>query len=310
MTITILRTADGWWVQTAAGAARIATTATTTAEVLAHRAAIEEATRSTDTVSVSTLVLLSPVTVPCRVIAQATNYISHIKDVGRDPAKAQLTFFCKASEAIVGPFDGIIKPKHVQLLDYEVEIGLVIGRALPVGTAVTEANLAEFVCGLVVANDVSARDVQRAQGQFYEAKSYPSFAPVGPALVLLDADELQRFNELRLQLWVNGEQRQNGVVNGDMLYPPVKALQALSRFQRLDVGDLLLTGTPVGTAMRAPRAAGSAMSAGEPLTLEVFLASQLQNPYYLHDGDVVEATIATDDGLINLGTQRNVVRYG
>ncbi|MBY0441535.1 MAG: fumarylacetoacetate hydrolase family protein [Mycobacteriaceae bacterium] len=309
MTSTILRTADGWWAQTAAGAARIATTATTTAEVLAHRAAIEDAMHSSDTVAVSELALLSPVTLPCRVIAQATNYLSHIKDVGRDPTKAQLTFFRKASAAIVGPFDDIIKPKHVQLLDYEVEIGLVIGRALPVGTEVTDANLTEFVCGLVVANDVSARDVQRAQGQFYEAKSYPSFAPIGPALVLLDADELKRFGELRLQLWVNGAQRQNGVVHGDMLYPPLKALQALSRFQRLDVGDLLLTGTPVGTAMRAPRPAGSARPSGEPPSLEVFLASQLHNPYYLHDGDVVEATIATDDGLINLGTQRNVVRY-
>lgn len=294
MTISILRTADGWWVHTAAGAARIASTADTTSALLANRAAIEDAAQSIDTVSVDNLTLLSPVTLPCRVVAQATNYISHITDVGRDPAKAQLTFFRKASGAIVGPFGDIIKPRHVQLLDYEVEIGLVIGRSLPVGTEVTAANLSEFVCGLVVANDVSARDIQRAQGQFYEAKSYPSFAPIGPALVLLDADELKRFDELRLQLWVNGEQRQNGVVNGDMLYPPVEALQALSRFQRLDVGDLLLTGTPAGTAMRAPRPNGS---------------SQTQNPYYLHDGDLVEATVATDDGLINLGTQRNVVRY-
>lgn len=292
MTISILRTADGWWVHTAAGAARIATSAVTTGELLADRAAIDDATRNTDTVALHDLTLRSPVTAPCRVPAQATNYASHVKDVGRDPAEAQLTFFRKASGAITGPFDDIVKPTHVQLLDYEVEIGLVIGRDMPVGTEITDANLAEYVCGLVVANDVSARDIQRAKGQFYEAKSYPTFAPVGPALVLLDADELHRFDELRLRLWVNGEERQNSVVKGDMIYPPVQALQALSRFQHLNVGDLLLTGTPVGTAVRAE-----------------FLAAPADNPYFLHDGDVVEATVATDDGAIDLGAQRNVVKY-
>ena len=104
----------------------------------------------------------------------------------------------------------------------------------------------------MVTNDVSARDVQLPKTQFYESKSYPTFTPVGPALVLLDADELKRFGDLRLRLWVNGELRQDAVVDGDMIYSPLQALQALSRFQRLDPGDLLLTGTPVGTALSAP----------------------------------------------------------
>ena len=124
-----------------------------------------------------------------------------------------------------------------------------IGRELPVGTEVTEANLAEFVVGLVVTNDVSARDVQLTKQQFFESKSYPTFTPVGPALVLVDAEELKRFGELRLQLSVNGEVRQNMVVEGDILYPPVQALQALTKFQKLDAGDIVLTGTPVGTAL-------------------------------------------------------------
>ena len=96
-------------------------------------------------------------TTPCRVVAQATNYASHVKDVGRDPAKTPLTFFRKASGSVCGPFDDIVKPEHVTLLDYELEIGLVIGRELPVGTEVTEANLADYVNALVVTNDVSAR---------------------------------------------------------------------------------------------------------------------------------------------------------
>ena len=192
MTVSILRTADAWWVQTPGGAARIRTDATSTAEVLADRAAIDAAAHSSDTVPVENLALLSPVTTPCRLVAQATNYASHVRDVGRDPAKTQLTFFRKASGSVAGPFDDIVKPPHVQLLDYEVEIGLLIGRELPVGTEVTEANLADFVHGLVVTNDVSARDVQLTKAQFYESKSYPTFTPVGPALILVDADELKR----------------------------------------------------------------------------------------------------------------------
>ena len=83
----------------------------------------------------------------------------------------------------------------------------------------------------MVTNDVSARDVQLPKTQFYESKSYPTFTPVGPALVLLDADELKRFGDLRLRLSVNGEVRQDACVDGDMIYPPVQALQALTRFQ-------------------------------------------------------------------------------
>src|SRR6476619_3664935 len=195
MTVSILRTAEGGWVQTASRAARIATDAATTRELLSEGAAIEDAAHSTDTVAVASLTLLSPVTTPCRVVAQATNYASHVKDVGRDPAKTPLTFFRKASGSVCGPFDDIVKPEHVTLLDYELEIGLVIGRELLVGTEVTAANLADFVVGLVVTNDISARDVQLTKQQFFESKSYPTFTPVGPALVLVDAEELKRFGE-------------------------------------------------------------------------------------------------------------------
>ena len=304
MTVSILRTADAWWVQTPNGAARIRTDAASTAELLADRAAIDAAVHSSDTVPVENLALLSPVTTPCRLVAQATNYASHVRDVGRDPAKTPLTFFRKASGSVAGPFDDIVKPPHVQLLDYEVEIGLLIGRELPVGTEVTEANLAEFVHGLLVTNDVSARDVQMTKAQFYESKSYPTFTPVGPALVLVDSDELKRFGDLRVLLKVNGEVRQNMVVEGDMLFSPVQALQTLAKFQKLDAGDIVLTGTPVGTALTA-----RGIENPNQMDLKTFLAAQTQNPNYLHHGDVVEATVATDDGAINLGTQRNKVVY-
>src|ERR1700746_1614075 len=305
MTVSILRTADAWWVQTPSGAARIRTHAASPAEVLADRVAIDAAAHSSDTVPVENLALLSPVTTPCRLVAQATNYASHVRDVGRDPAKTPLTFFRKASGSVTGPFDDIVKPPHVQLLDYELEIGLLIGQEIPVGMEVTEANLAEFVHGLVVTNDVSARDVQLTKQQFFESKSYPTFTPVGPAVVLVNADELKRFGDLRLQLRVNGELRQNMVVEGDMLYSPVEALQTLAKFQKLDAGDVVLTGTPVGTALTLHGIAPKGH-----IDLGAVLTAQVENnPKYLHDGDVIEATVATDDDAINLGVQRNVVVY-
>lgn len=311
MTISVYRTSDAWWAGTPDSAAKIDTTATTTAELLADRAAIDAAAASTRTVETSTLDLLSPVTAPCRLVAQMTNFASHVEDTGGDPKKVPLTFFRKASGSLTGPLAEIVKPSHVRLLDYEVEIGLVIGRDIPVGTTITADNLADYVCGLVVTNDVSARDVQLTKTQFYEAKSYPTFTPVGPALVLLDAEELGRFGELRLQLRVNGELRQDSTVETDMIYRPVQALAALARFQKLSAGDVVLTGTPVGTALSAPPKAVQKLVSLLPddLKWKLFFAGQAKSPKYLHDGDLVEATVATEDGKIDLGVQRNRVRF-
>ena len=311
MTISVLRTTDGWWVQTSTGAAPITTSAASTAELLADRAAIDAAAAAGGAVAVEELSLLSPVTAPCRVIAQMTNFESHVRDSGMDPKTVPLTFFRKSSASISGPFDEIVRPAHVSLLDYEIEIGLVIGRDVPVGTTITDANLADFIAGLTITNDVSARDIQLPQTQFYEAKSYPTFTPVGPALVLVDAAELARFGDLRLRLSVSGDERQNALVEGDMLYRPLQALQSLTRFQDLAAGDLILTGTPAGTALTAPPKPIELLGNLLPPAVKwrAFFSRQANNPKYLQHGDVVEASIATDDGVLDLGTQRLAVRH-
>ena len=310
MSLSVLRTADAWWVSVPSGAAKVTTTATTTAELLADRPALDAAGTATQTVPLDSLDLVSPVTAPCRVVAQMTNFASHVNDAGLNPDTVPLTFFRKTSGSISGPFDDIVRPAHVRFLDYEAEIGLVIGRELPVGTQVTADNWTSFVAGLVVTDDVSARDVQLPKTQFFESKSYPTFTPVGPSLVMLDEDELKRFGDLRLRLWVNGQLRQDSAVEGDMLYSPLQALQALSRFQRLDPGDLLLTGTPKGTALSAPPKPVEVVAAFLPPTLKwkLFFQRQAKNPNYLQHGDVVEVAIGTDDGAIDLGRQRTVVK--
>jgi 2-keto-4-pentenoate hydratase/2-oxohepta-3-ene-1,7-dioic acid hydratase in catechol pathway len=149
MTISVLRTADAWWVKTANGAAPVNTAATSTAALLADRpaidAAVETGASGSDAVAVDSLELISPVTKPCRVVAQMTNFESHVKDAGMDPESVPLTFFRKASASINGPFGDIVKPAHVRLLDYEVEIGLVIRCAIPVGTAISDIDLHDFI---------------------------------------------------------------------------------------------------------------------------------------------------------------------
>jgi 2-keto-4-pentenoate hydratase/2-oxohepta-3-ene-1,7-dioic acid hydratase in catechol pathway len=187
----------------------------------------------------------------------------------------------------------------------------VIGQDIPVGTKISESALSDYIAGLVVTNDVSARDIQLPQTQFYEGKSYPTFTPVGPALVLLDADELKRFTDLRLQLRVNGEIRQDMVVGDDMIYGPVQALESLARFQDLVPGDLVMTGTPAGTALSAPPKPIEIIGSLLPPAVKwkAFFKRQAKNTKYLQDGDSVELSIATDDGVIDLGVQRTTVRY-
>jgi len=310
MSTSLARTADGWWAVTPAGLVRLGLPTTTTAGLLADRAALAAAIEAAhaagaqDAVSAGSLDLLSPVTAPARVVAQAVNYRSHAADSGFDPDTVPPAFFRKASHSITGPTGDIIRPGGVEFLDYEVELGLVIGADLPVGTTVTEQNLARYVSALVIVNDVSARQIQLVKTQFYESKSYPTFTPVGPWLTLVDAADLARLDSLRLTLSVNGELRQDSTV-ADMIVRPARALTLLSRFQPMAPGDLLLTGTPGGTALKAPaKLAGMLAGLLPPATRwKLFFKRQAANPRYLHDGDLILATIASPDRQLDLGTQ-------
>ena len=317
MSINLARTAEAWWAVTPAGLVRLGLPAATTAELLADRAALTAAIEAAqaaaaaprDAVPAESVDLLSPVTAPARVVAQAVNYRSHAIDSGFDPATVPPAFFRKASHSITGPTGDIIRPDGVGFLDYEVELGLVIGADLPVGTTVTEADLARYVAALVVADDVSARQIQLVKTQFYESKSYPTFTPAGPWLTLVDAADLARLDSLRLTLSVNGQVRQDNTVAADMIVRPAQALTLLSRFQPLAPGDLLLTGTPGGTALKAPgKVAGLIAGLLPPATRwKLFFSQQAANPRYLHDGDVITATIASPDGQLDLGTQHNTI---
>ncbi|MFD4553224.1 fumarylacetoacetate hydrolase family protein [Streptomyces sp. NPDC058469] len=308
MSTNVLRTTDGWWVVRGGRAVRIATKARTTAELLADRDAVREAVAAGEPgPPVGDLVALSPVTTPCRVVAQMVNHRSHARDSGYT-GEVPPAFFRKASGSVSGPGEAIVRPSHVNFLDYEVELGLVMGALLPIGTVVEERDLPSYVAGLVVTDDVSARDVQLTKTQFYESKSYPTFTPTGPYLCLLEPEDFAHLLDLRLTLSANGEPRQDRTL-ADMIVPPARALTLPARFQTLEPGDLLPTGTPGGAALKAPPTAVEKLGALLPPAVKwkAFFKSQARNPRYLHAGDVVTAAIATPGGRIDLGEQRTPV---
>lgn len=235
-----------------------------TADVLGDGAKLARSLVSDDDsggIPLENLRLLHPVP-GARIFCQGANYRSHMVESGMDPDRAFNMLFTKSTASLTGPRDEIVRPSRVRLLDYEVELGIVIGREITGPVTVTEENLAEYVGGFVVANDVSARDVQLPQGQWFKGKSYPSFCPVGPYLYVPEPDQVARWPELRLTLSVNGQLRQDALA-GDMVFGPAATLTELSGLERLDVGDLLLTGTPGGVALQ-PAGAGAAPPRAAP----------------------------------------------
>ena len=262
-----------------------------------------------DEVNVSEATILSPVTPNQQFLCQGANYRQHMVESGMDPdAKTFNMFFTKASSCIVPADSPLIKPRHVRFLDYEVELGLVIKRDITAKVAVTDANLHEFVAGLVIVNDYSARDVQIPQMQFYKGKSYRTFGPVGPYLCLLEPGDFPKMKALQLRLTVNGAVRQNDST-ANLVFGPAETLTEFSGLQDLFAGDLIATGTPAGCALTVPSPLRQRLAAllPEATKWKVFLKMQSKRSQYLKAGDVVEARIASASDGIDLGVQRNVV---
>ena len=255
----------------------------------------------------TTVRFLSPVTRDARFVCQATNYADHIRETGGDPAHVTNNIlFTKASSCIVAADADVIRPAHVQLLDYEIELGLVLKRGVAGAIAVTQDTLHEWIGGWVIVNDVTARDVQISHGQFHKSKSYRTFGPVGPWLVLPEPQDFARLFELELTLSVDGKVRQRALAQ-EMIFKPAATLTELSQIMDLDAGDLIATGTPAGVALHPPSAFIQAVAGFlNPKTrFAKFLSGQLKRDAYLKPGQTMTATIRTRDGTIDLGEQRN-----
>ena len=254
--------------------------------------------------------LLSPVTDDRQFLCQGINYASHVRESGIDPKNIGFnTIFTKAPSCLSSATAAIVRPAHVRLLDYEIELGLVMRRPMPGATAVGPGDLHHWLAGVTIVNDISARDVQLPQTQFYKGKSYRSFGPCGPFLVLLSESEWRRWPELHMQLSVNGQVRQDAYC-GDMIFQPHQTLTELSALHDLRVGDLIATGTPAGCAVRAPGKLAMFVLkhfVSEARKWRLFVGKGLDNPAYLQDGDAICSTIRTDDGMLDLGAQHNIV---
>jgi len=251
--------------------------------------------------------LLSPVTQNQQFLCQGANYRQHMIESGVDPdAKTFNMIFTKAPSCIAPANADVVRPRQVRFLDYEIELGLVLKRDMTSGQRVTDANLHEFVAGATIVNDYSARDIQIPEMQFYKGKSFRTFGPVGPYLCLLAPDDFNRLGELQLTLTVNGEARQKDAIK-NLVHGPAETLTELSAVHDLNIGDLLSTGTPAGCALSVPSPARQRIAAllPERLKWKMFMNMQARRSQYLKPGDIVESRIATGDGSIDLGVQRN-----
>jgi 2-keto-4-pentenoate hydratase/2-oxohepta-3-ene-1,7-dioic acid hydratase in catechol pathway len=199
------------------------------------------------------------------VFAAGANYRAHVAESAHSAAPPDRPiFFTKATTSVTGPGPVHVDPELTRCVDWEVEVGVVLGAG---GCRLTPETAMDAVFGYLTANDLSARDQQhgRPEGQWFLGKSLDGFCPLGPWLVL--ADEVPDPQDLRLRLTVNGTVEQDGSTK-EMIFPIGELIAELSRFITLLPGDILLTGTPSGVGdARVP-------------------------PVYLRNGDEVSAEVA------------------
>lgn len=184
----------------------------------------------------------SPVCRPGKIICLGKNYAEHARETGLDVPTRPL-LFCKTPNTLNGPFDSIRLPKSSSQIDWEVELAVVIGKA---GRGISRENAYDYIAGFTVFNDVSGRDTQFAEGQWFRGKSFDTFAPVGPALVTLDEiGTPDAVENLQLKTRVNGVTMQDGNTR-DMIFKIPDILADISEDITLVPGDIIATGTPSG----------------------------------------------------------------
>ena len=180
---------------------------------------------------------------PRKFIAIGLNYIDHAKETGAKPPSEPIIFM-KATSSISGPFDNIEIHKDSKKLDWEVELGIIIGKE---AKYISENQSQDHILGYCLVNDVSEREWQiEKMGQWVKGKSHDTFGPIGPYLVT--KDEIKNINNLNMSLDVNGKRMQTGNTNM-MIFNVDIIVSYLSKFMTLQTGDLITTGTPTGVGM-------------------------------------------------------------
>ena len=210
-----------------------------------------------------------PIERPGKIVCVGLNYRDHAEEQGTDLPTAPL-LFAKWGNTLIGPGDPIVIPPLVTKCDYEAELGVVIGSTV---RNVSAENALEAVAGYVCVNDVSARDLQFADGQWTRGKSPDTFCPVGPSLV--PRDEVPDPQALAIRAILNGETMQDSTT-ANMVFGVAEIIEYVTRTITLEPGDLIATGTPAGVgAFRDPSVY---MQPGDEITIEIEGLGSLTNP--------------------------------
>ncbi len=229
-------------------------------------AAADSASESLDAATVK---LAAPIPNPGKILCIGLNYADHAAESGQ-PLPDYPIVFSKYSNTVIGSGDAIILPKVTDQVDYEAELGFVIGRR---GRHISEADALDYVAGYMPINDVSARDYQERVSQWTMGKSFDTFAPMGPALVT--ADEVGDPHNLAIRLWIGNEVLQDSNTS-QLIFSVPKLVADISEVLTLEPGDIVSTGTPpgVGGARTPPRW----LRAGETCHIEIEKLGVLSNP--------------------------------
>ena len=209
----------------------------------------------------------SCITKPGKFIAIGLNFSDHAAETGAKPPSEPIIFM-KATSSISGPNDNIEIPNYSKKLDWEVELGLVIGKE---AKNIPENNSQDYILGYCLVNDISEREWQiEKMGQWVKGKSHDSFGPIGPYLV--SKDEIKDINNLNMELDLNGARMQTGNTK-TMIFNVDHIVSYVSRFMSLQAGDIITTGTPPGVGMgRIPQ---KFLKAGDEIRLSIeFLGEQ------------------------------------
>ncbi len=223
----------------------------------------------------------SPIAQPGAVICVGMNYAAHAAESGAEPPE-HMVIFHKLPNTVVGPNDPVTIPRGSVQTDWEVELGIVIGKTA--SELEDPAQSIDHIAGFVTVNDLSERtwQLELSGGQWGKGKSAPGFSPVGPWLVTPDEVDAQR---LGLRSWVNGEARQDSNTS-DMIFNIAHIVWELSQYMTLDPGDLVLTGTPQGVALsgRFPY-----LGAGDVVEIEVEGLGRQRQLYVAHHREEARA---------------------
>lgn len=215
-----------------------------------------------------------PVTRPQKILAIGANYRAHCAESGM-PIPQKPIVFVKVTSALIAHGEAIVYPRITQELDYEGELAVVIGKR---ARHVPEGDAMQYIAGYTIMNDVSARDLQRTEGQWSRAKGCDTFAPCGPWLVT--ADEIADPHHLALETRVNGEVRQQANT-GDMVFPIPFLIAYITSAMTLLPGDIITTGTPAGVGVyRQPR---GLLKPGDEVAIRIEKIGELRNPVVSED---------------------------